>query len=101
VELDAARAYVLGLQVRRIETPEALAGAIAETELLGLGIESLTGFRDAVERVDVADCAAAIAAAYPDPGDLLTVMVGDEGAIADSASQFGELSVVGPDFAEA
>jgi zinc protease len=99
-EIDSARAYVLGLQVRRVETPEALAGAIAETEIFGLGLEALTGFRDAIERVGAADCAAAVAEAYPDPAELLTIMVGDEARIREDAARLGELTVVGPDFAE-
>lgn len=98
-EVQDARAYLLGMQVRRLETPEALGGAIAETELFGLGLSSITDFRRDVEAVDVADCARAVEACLPGD-DLLTILVGDEAQIAEVARPFGDLSIVGPDFAE-
>lgn len=98
-EVEAAKAYLLGLQVRRLELPEALAGAIAETEMYGLGVASITDFRQQVEAVDVAACARAIDAAYPGD-DLLTVLVGDKADISETAGRFGALTVVDADFAE-
>jgi zinc protease len=98
-EVEAAKAYLLGLQVRRLELLEALAGAISETEMFGLGVASITDFREHVEAVDVAACARAIHAAYPGD-DLLTVLVGDRAEIAETASGFGALSVIDADFAE-
>jgi predicted Zn-dependent peptidase len=98
-EVQDARAYLLGMQVRRLETPEALGGAIAETELFDLGLSAITDFRRDVEAVDVAACARAVEACLP--GDnLLTVLVGDKAQVSDVAKTLGDLTIVGPDFAE-
>jgi zinc protease len=98
-ELAAARSFLVGLQVRRLETQEALAGAVAEAELYDLGLDSITAFRAEIERVDRAAAAAAIADAIP-CDDLLTVLVGDESKIGATAATLGDITVVGVDFAE-
>ena len=98
-DVSSAKAYLLGQQVRRLELPEALAGAIADTELLGIGVSSITDFRAQVDAVDSAACHRAIEAAYPGE-DVVTVLVGDKGEIGEAAAAFGTLSVVDADFAE-
>ena len=98
-EVAAARAYLLGMQVRRLETSEALAGAIAETEIFSLGLQSITDFRRDVEAVDRDAAARAMAACLPGD-DLLTVLVGDRASVEPVARTFGDLTVVNADFAE-
>ena len=98
-EVAAAQAFLAGMQPRRMETPGGLALALAEAELNGLGIESLTDYRREIEAVRPED--AALAARDCLPGkDLLTVLVGDADILAEAASQLGELRVVELDFAE-
>ena len=98
-EIDAARAYVLGMHVRRLETPEALAASLAETELFGLGLDAITGFRRSLEAVTAQSCRAAIDAGLPDDS-LLTVLVGDKDAVGATAATLGDLTVVEADWAE-
>jgi zinc protease len=97
-ELAAARAYVLGLHVRRFETPDGLASALAEAEMHGLGEEMITGFRRAIESVTLADLNAAMPDLFPEA--MLTVVVGDAGALAGPCAEIGEVTVVQSEFAE-
>jgi zinc protease len=101
-ELDAARAYVLGHHVRRFETPEGLASALADAEVHGLGEESITGFRAALESIGADE----LNAALPDllPGELLTVVVGDADTLRDECARMagdtGRVELASPDFVE-
>ena len=98
-DIRSAKSFLLGQQVRRLEVPEALAAAIADAELLGLGAASITDFRAQVEAVDVSACHRAIEAAYPGD-DIVTVLVGDKAEVAETAARFGDLKIVDADFAE-
>ena len=98
-EVQGAKAFLAGMQPRRIETPGGLALSLAEAELNGLGIESLTDYRREIEAVRPEDAAAAARECLPGE-DLLTVLVGDADILAEEASRLGDLSVVELDFAE-
>jgi len=97
-ELEAARAYVLGVHARRLETPEALAQSLCDAELFGLGLDAIEGFRRDIEATTREACRAALQEALPEK--LLTVIVGDRTHVEEAARGFGDLRVVGPDFAE-
>jgi zinc protease len=97
-EMEAARAYVLGVHARRLETPEALAQALCDAELFGLGLDAIEGFRRDIEATTREACLAAMQEALPEK--LLTVIVGDRTHVEEAARGFGDLRVVGPDFAE-
>jgi zinc protease len=98
-EIGAVKRYLAGLQVRRVETPEALASVAAEAELHGLGLDSLERFRADVDAVTRDAARAAVAEALP-RRDRLTVLVGDRSVLEPTAAGLGELTVVEKDFAE-
>lgn len=98
-EVRAARAYLAGIQPRRLETPGGLALALAEAELHGEGPEELTAFRARIEAVSREQAAEAARACLPGR-DLLTVLVGDAEEIGETAARLGDVSVVELDFAE-
>lgn len=97
-ELESARAYILGMHVRRFETPDGLVSALTDAEIMGLGEDSITGFRQAIESVTLADMNAALPELFPERG--LTVIVGDAETLQEKCATLGSVRVVMPDFAE-
>lgn len=97
-ELDAAKAYVLGVHARRFETPEGLASALGDAEVYGLGEQSITGFRAGVEAVTLRDLNDALAELLPER--LMTVVVGDAAQLEGACRAIGPVEIVQPDFAE-
>lgn len=98
-ELTAAKAYLAGLQVRRLETSDALGGALAEALLFGLGLDSVTGYRREIQAVTHDAASAAIAACYP-KDDLVTVVVGDESKVRASCERLGPVTVLDASFGD-
>jgi zinc protease len=98
-ETASAKSFLIGGQVRRLEPPEALAAAVAEAEIHALGYGCITGYRQDIEAVTAATASDAARQSVP-LQDLLCVLVGDRAKIEDVARTLGDLTVVGPDFAE-
>ena len=102
--LDSARAYVLGQYPLRLETAANWAGALADLEFYGLGKEYIEGYGPALAKVDQAEAAAVTADAFPRPGDLVIVLIGDAAQIRETAASYGpvtEMKISDPDFAPA
>jgi predicted Zn-dependent peptidase len=102
--LESARAYVLGQYPLQYETAAHWAGALADLEFYGLGKDYIEGYLPAVAKVDLAEAAAVTADAFPRPGDLAIVLIGDAAKIRDAAARLGpvtEMKITAPDFSPA
>ncbi len=97
-ELDAARAYLIGQHLRRLETTDGLAAALSEAEFFGLGDGAITGYIANLHAVTLDRLNAAIPELFPE--NLLTVVAGDADEIAGPCAKLGDVHVVGSDHAE-
>ncbi len=91
-ELAAARNYLSGGFVIRLETHQALASQLAATRLLGLPVEYLESY---IARVRSAEGEAIreAAARYLDPRQAVVVAVGDARRIRRALAKFGDVHV--------
>jgi len=92
-ELDAAKNYLSGVFVMRIETQDGLASQIAAVKLLGLPLEYLEKYTLRIRAVEASQIRAA-AAKYVAPEAASIVVVGDASALAGDLERFGEISIV-------
>jgi zinc protease len=100
--LDSSRAYVLGQFPLQLETAAHWASALADLEFYGLREDYIEGYGPALAKVDLAEAAAVIADAFPRPGDLVMVLVGDAARIRGQVAKYGtvtEMKLADPDFA--
>ncbi len=100
--LESARAYVLGQFPLQLETAAHWASAISDLEFFGLGKDYIEGYGPALARVDLPESAAVTADAFPRPGDLVMVLIGDAQKIREAAAKYGavtEMKLSDPDFA--
>ncbi len=99
--LQSARAYVLGQYPLRLETASDWAGALADLEFFGLDRAYIEGYGAALTAVGVAQAKAVIAGAFPAPGDLAIVLVGDAAKIREAVRRYGpvvEMPLAAPVF---
>jgi zinc protease len=75
-ELRATQGFLAGSFPLRLETPAQIASQIAEVRLLGLPLESLTGYRERINAVTTADVQR-VARQYIHPERAAVVVVGD------------------------
>ena len=104
VDLESARAYVLGQYPLQLETAAHWAGTLSDLEFYGLGKEYIEGYGPALQKVDLAETAAVTADAFPRPTDLVMVLIGDAAKIRETAQKYGpvtEMKLSDPDFAPA
>src|SRR5262249_40986574 len=102
--LESARSYVLGQFPLQLETAAHWAGTLADLEFYGLGKDYIEGYGPALAKVDLAETAAVTADAFPRPGDLVMVLVGDAAKIREAVAKYGpvtEFKLSDPDFAPA
>jgi predicted Zn-dependent peptidase len=78
-ELDSARNYIRGQFPPDYETPEDLAGAMAELEFFGLDRDFINGHTQRTDAVTLAETKRVVAKYYPRK-DLVTTLVGQAGA---------------------
>jgi len=99
--LASAKNYLLGLFPMRLETADQIARQFATLETYGLRRRYIDGYADAVESVTIASAAGVVAEVYPDPDELVFVLIGDATAIRDAAAAYGtvtELPIAAPTF---
>jgi zinc protease len=99
--LQSSRAYVLGQYPLRLETARDWAGTLADLEFFGLDRAYIEGYGAALSAVGAAEAKAVIAEAFPAPGDLAIVLVGDAAKIRDAVRKYGplaEMSLAAPDY---
>jgi predicted Zn-dependent peptidase len=87
--LQSARTYVLGQFPLRFETASQWAGALADLEFNGLGLDDIEAYGTALAAVDGSAARAVIAQAFPHPADLAIVLIGDAERIRADAQSYG------------
>jgi zinc protease len=95
LEVDTMKRYISGLYPARLETNEAVAGAIADVQHYGLPSDWISGYRDHVNAVTAKDAAAAAAKHLFDK-ERVIVLVGNAEALASTAKKYGRVTVVKP-----
>ena len=100
-QLESAKSYLLGQFPPTIETNGALASRLAEMMLYGLDRDDVDQFAARVRAVDAAAARRALETAFPDPGDLAIVLVGDAARIREDVRKYGpvtEMKITDPRF---
>ena len=87
-EVGLATDYLAGVFPIRFESTAAVAGALANAAVFGLGEDWFVRYRDRIRAITGADVHAA-ARAHLDPSRLLVLAVGDPAAIAAPLSDLG------------
>lgn len=95
-DLVKARDYMVGSFPLTIETPQQIAGMVAQTRLLGLPDEHLVTYRDRVAAVDAEELRR-VAREQIHLDRAAIVVVGDASAILDKIKPFGPVRVVDVD----
>src|SRR5207248_407010 len=87
-ELRDAQAHIAGAYAMRLQTPDAVAGALVAAELHGLGMDYVENYPLKVAAVN-RDAARAAAAKHVDPDDLVIVLVGKADSVAPQLAKAG------------
>jgi predicted Zn-dependent peptidase len=87
-ELAAAKNYLSGVFVIRLETQDAIAGQLAATKLLGLPLDYLEKYTGRVRAV-MQEGIRAAASRHIDPGPAAIVVVGDASQVRKRLEAFG------------
>ena len=95
VEVATVQRYIAGLYPARLETNDAVAGALADMRLFDLPADWVDQYRERVAAVTVAEAAAA-AKKYLPSEPMLTVLVGNAEKLKKPAAKYGEVTVVTP-----
>ncbi|MGI2261107.1 M16 family metallopeptidase [Shewanella sp. GXUN23E] len=91
--LDSAKAYVKGQFPPKFETSGQLAGLMADMYLYGFDEDFINSFEARVNGLTVADAQRLINAYFP-KDNLQFVLIGNAGAIAPIAAQYGDVRLV-------
>jgi zinc protease len=93
--LEKAKTYLRGQFPLRVESPDALAGRLAEIEFHGLPPEELTTYRARVAAVTSSEVASVARALMPPPDAVAVVVVGKAAEIRDGlTAQFGPVETL-------
>jgi predicted Zn-dependent peptidase len=99
--IQSGKNYILGQFPPRLETAAQLAGQFADLEAYGLNASFINEYGDAVAAADPEAVRAVIGDVYPDPDNLVFVVLGNAELIRDDVAQYGpitELSITEPRF---
>lgn len=94
-ELNTAKTYIAGLYPLRFETNEAVAGALADLEVYGLGAEWIETYRSKLAAVTAKDTQT-VAKKYLLADKPLIVVVGKASEIVPQLKGFGPVEVLKP-----
>jgi zinc protease len=94
LQLDSARAYVLGQYPLSLETAADWAAALGELALYDLPEDYIAGYAERLCAVTLSDSSKVIQEAFPDPADVAIVLIGDAARIRAAVSGYGALSEV-------
>lgn len=95
IEVDTMKRYISGLYPARLETNEALAGAVADVQHYGLPEDWISGYRLRVNAVTARDAAEAAQKHLFDDKKVI-VLVGNAQALEPKVARYGQVSVVKP-----
>lgn len=99
--MASARNYIMGQFPPRLETASSLAGMLAFLELNGLDRSYIDDYGSELQAAAAESVALAISEVYPQPDDLVLVIIGDADAIRDQVTKYGEvteMSITEPSF---
>jgi zinc protease len=99
--LESSQTYLLGQFPLGLETSADWAAALSEVELYHLGTSYIEGYGPALRQVRVADVARVIRQTFPDPEDIVTVLIGDAHKLRVDALRYGsvtEMKLTDPEF---
>ena len=97
----SARNYIMGQYPPRLETASSLAGMLAFLELNGLDRSYIDEYGSELQAAAAESVALAISEVYPQPDDLVFVIIGDAATIRDDVAKYGEvteMSITEPSF---
>jgi len=92
--LDSARNYILGQFPTALETAAQLGRQLAALEAFDLGVAYINGYGQALLSADTKAVAAVIDAVYPEPDNLVFVLLGDAEAIRERAGEYGPVTEI-------
>lgn len=99
--IQSGKNYILGQFPPRLETAAQLAGQFADLEAYGLNASFIDEYGDAIATADPEAVRAIIGDVYPDPDNLVFVVLGNAEQIREEIAQYGpitELSITEPRF---
>ncbi|RZV38151.1 MAG: insulinase family protein [Chromatiales bacterium] len=97
----SARNYIMGQFPPRLETASSLARMLAFLELNGLDRSYIDEYGSELQAAAAESVALAISEVYPQPDDLVFVIIGDAATIRDEVAKYGEvteMSITEPSF---
>jgi predicted Zn-dependent peptidase len=103
-QLKSSQSYMLGQFPPSIETNGQIAARLADMLFHGLGPEDVNEYAARVTKVDVAAVRSTIEQSFPQPDNLVLVLIGDAAKIRDAMQKYGpvtEMKITDPRFAPA
>ena len=103
-QLKSSQSYILGQFPPTIETNGQIAARLADMLFYGLGPEDVNEYAERVSKVDAAAVRSTIAQSFPQPDDVVLVLIGDAAKIRDAVKKYGpvtEMKITDPRFAPA
>jgi predicted Zn-dependent peptidase len=103
-QLKSSQSYMLGQFPPTIETNGQIAARLAELLFHGLGVDDVNEFAQRVSAVDAAAVRGTIERNFPQPDQLVLVLVGDAAKIREAVRKYGpvtEMKITDPRFAPA
>jgi zinc protease len=94
-EVATVQRYISGLYPARLETNEAIAGAIADVVHYGLTDAWISHYRERIAQVTVKEAAAA-AKAHLFDGSRAIILVGNAAALKPLVAKYGKVTVMQP-----
>ncbi|UCG51627.1 MAG: insulinase family protein [Candidatus Latescibacterota bacterium] len=91
-DLKNAKSYLIGNFPNQIETPNQIAGRVAQYKLLGLGKEELETYRDKLAAVEIEDVGR-VMGKYVSPDQSYIVLVGDALEIHDKVEKIAPVEL--------
>ncbi len=95
-EVASVQRYISGLYPGRLETNEAVAGALADVQHFGLPDDWIGQYRERLTAVTVKDAAAAAQAHLFGDGEKVIVLVGNAAALTPRVEKYGRVKVLKP-----
>ncbi len=103
-QLKSSQSYMLGQFPPTIETNGQIAARLADILFHGLGPEDVNEYAARVTKVDLAAVRSTIEQSFPQPDNLVIVLIGDAAKIRDAVKKYGpvtEMKITDPRFTPA
>jgi predicted Zn-dependent peptidase len=103
-QLQSSQSYILGQFPPTIETNGQIAARLADMLFHGLGPEDVNEYAERVMKVDAVAVRSAIERSFPQPDNVVLVLIGDAAKIRDVVQKYGpvtEMKITDPSFAPA